>query len=75
MNMNKKITVNFCDPDIGIDIIKQIFKREEWIVPCNWCGAKVGEPCYERGIPYENKIHETRKEYYLIQILRYGSVM
>ena len=61
---NQKITVNFCDPDIGIDITKEIFEQEEWAVPCNWCGAKVREPCYERGIPYENKVHETRKEDY-----------
>ncbi len=74
MNLNKKITVNFCDPDIGIDITKEISKREEWIVPCNWCGAIVGEPYYERGIPYENKVHKTRKEDYLISILRHGSV-
>lgn len=75
MSLNKKITVIFCDPDIGIYINKEILKREEWIVPCNWCGAKVGEPCYERGIPYENKVHEKRKEDYLIPISRHGSVM
>ena len=39
-------------------------EREEWAVPCNWCWAKIGEPSYERGIPYENKVHETRKEDY-----------
>lgn len=33
----------------------------EWRVSCEWCGAKIGDPCVDlNGNPYQTRVHIPR---------------
>lgn len=41
---------------------------KEWRVPCEWCGAEIGEPCVNNHgrvtEVYNTEVHNTRIEKY-----------